>query len=300
MKKSEKKRRMPFAGLVIVGIAVLAAASFITSTKQQKPSIPPPSIAAPARLGWDIADYLLSRRPNFLKDIGSRGLPEWRDFTPTYFTALKARKDAVIAWTVARPEPTPITFIGLIHVNMDGSTTPEQQQAVDQVQTAAFEKLRTHAQKASVVAIEESGSDEVMTPDIFLGIIRHSARDLYGRAPPDADILTMMQHDRQTASRAIVEGLPVPIICGEEWPLRMEVRLIKRRVDPTHPSWEATNNLIESFDVLRSEIILIRALEYLKRTEGTAATILQGAGHQTTLERVAPEYHINLNIIWPP
>ncbi len=292
-----------FKDFAIVGALVCAAVGIAlgvgTVPFSKKVSLPPPPTRIvseePVRvLGWRIADYLLSQRDHYRRDIVTADEPEWASYTPAYFAALKERKDAVIAWTAARPTLVPVDFIGLIHVKIAETNTPEELARIDAIQTERFEVLKARAPGASVVAIEEYGSDAVMTPDEYLRITRDTFRSLFNFRVTDAELLALMRKDRQAASRAIMEGLPIPVICGEEWPIHFETRLLRR---PPSPGADAAiYDLTESLNELRSEIILIRALEFLKKANGHAAIILQGAGHRPYLERVAAEYHIALTV----
>ncbi len=291
-----------FKGFAIVGALVCAAVGVILLAKRPSPTPPAARIVSeePVRvLGWRIADYLLSQRDHYRRDIVTTVEPEWTSFTPAYFTSLKERKDAVIAWASGRSKPVPVDFIGLIHVKIAEQNTPEELARIDAIQTERFEVLKARASGASVVAIEETGSDAVMTPDEYLRITRDTFQNLFGLAlPPDAELLAHMRQDRQAATRAIMEGLPAPVICGEEWPIHFETRLLRRPPDPARPAADAAiYDLTESLNELRSEIILIRALEFLKRTDGRAAIILQGSGHGRFLERVATEYHVALTVL---
>ena len=249
-------------------------------------------------LGWPIADHILTFRSRYQQDLQLDHLPDWNLFTREYFLSLAARREAIKVWALDSPSKPEILFMGQMHVNLAGGNTPESQRRVEQFQTALFERLKLKAGGVSTIVIEQSGTDEVLTPEVFLKISRRAFHDL-GVDVPDEAILKMMHEDRQAATRAIIE-LSTPVICGEEWPNRMQSALMMRPANPTDEKRRtATEHFVQAFSALRSEIILIRTLEYLRKTDTIKAIIIQGEWHRADIERLVPEYHIALTTEFP-
>lgn len=291
-------------GVWIVPLCALALLALVVSSSQRdkkSTSQPPKSTAtnqaqAVPKLGWNIVDYLLARRGQYRKALGDKDLPEWSLFTDEYFRDLKARRDSVIQWTRARSSKPIIAFLGQIHPSLLGNETPELQKRIDQIQARIFDDLRREAQDAQIIAIEEAGcrGDETVTSSVMIRILRESAMDLYGVQLTEDRASQLMRSLPAAAMRAVLE-LKTPVTCGEEWPNRMETRLIQRGPSPNPQQDLIQRDLIGALSRLRSEIILIRTLEALRSRDGSKGIIIQGDAHRLHVERLVPtEYPITL------
>ena len=99
-----------------------------------------------------------------------------------------------------------------------------------------------------------------------------------------------MQEDKTASTRAILAG-KTPVICGEEWPIMFEMELI--RIEARMPTPDpALAQLIRGLSYLRSEIILIKTLEFLRHIDESTGIIIQGDWHREDIQRFAPIYGV--------
>lgn len=287
-------RNLTLLGLLVLGLAALAISfsrNATVSHRQVRPTHSAIEIPGAEPVGWEIADTLLADRAEFAHIYGLADTEEWSEYTTDYFRALKTRRDAVIAWAASRTTQPSIVFIGLYHTSIGGDTSSEEQVRVNQAQTEAFERVQRYSREASVIAIEEAGSDEILTLAIQIGLAR-AAADRSGIHMSDDEIRTMLVQDRQAATRSVLE-LSTPVICGEEWPIKLESYILRQGSPAASVTPGLIGRFLWEFNLLRSEIILIRTLEFLRRADGSNGIILQGNGHRQMIERLTETYHIS-------
>lgn len=255
-------------------------------------STPVVSQRAESGLGWDIADGMIENRARYRLASGHDGFPEWSECTREYFRSLTDRRASVIAWAASRPVPPAIVFVGNLHARPGGDTTPAEMLEIEQIQPTVFNRLRVHGEDAAVIAIEEAGTEGAITPEGYVELIQRLLVSRRGLSPPIDEVRRIVSQDRHPEVRAILE-LSTPVIYGEEWPLQLEKRM-RMRAWPADE--EARNTLSEYLGRsvrLRTEIILIRTLEYLRRVGGSKGVIIQGDDHRQMAEVLAPTYHIS-------
>lgn len=242
------------------------------------------------------------RREGYIKLLELDKHPYGSDFKPEYFEELKLRKKAAIDWA-AEAKPT-IAFIGQMHVSLSGGNTPASKARTQAVQDWSYDRLMEQAKDAQVITFEQYGTDERVTPEVMVRITKESFQVLGGLypdapKPTEKQIEEIFAADKQASSRSIRELKTPPIYCGEEWPNALESFLLMRLNNLPPDKAQVALQLVEDFDRLRSEIILIRTLEFLKKEGGLKGAIMQGMSHGPHLAEVADEYHINLNLIMP-
>jgi hypothetical protein len=254
-------------------------------------------------LAWPIVDHVLERRPEFIRILGLERYPYGTEFTAEYFDRLRERKAAVIAWAEGAG-PT-VTFIGQRHTDHTGAhDAAARAPYIQRVQDWSYDQLKVRAKDAQVITFEQYGSDERVTPRVMIRLLKEwcrTARWLHPGAPVPSNrqIDELFAKDRQASIRAIREfGLP-PIYCGEEWPNALELFVLMRKKSLSLDKQLVVEELRRAFDRLRSEIILIRTLEFLQRREGQRGVILQGNLHGPHLTEVADEYHVNVSLVMP-
>ncbi len=242
---------------------------------------------------WKAIDVLLANRERYVQALGTTGIPEWAEFTPEYFADLRERRDRVIAWSAARASPPQIVFVGVVHYapGLDGRTYQE----IVQAQPILFGRAWNESFEASVVSIEMQGSDDLLTPSEYRRALSrnysvclngmHCAMD---RRPPT---LYELEQSPWLYVRVPLEFGHVPVRCGEEWPMSLGQRLYAISSDPSSVGG-AVSELWDMLVRVRSEIMLIRTLEYLAATGGTRGVILQGDAHRRHVEELVPMYHL--------
>lgn len=247
----------------------------------------------PQNVGWKIADDVLSARQQFEATYGIKELVEWSKCTETYFHSLKARRETMIVW--ANASKPHIIFVGQTHYDAVNGSTNERMHEIDDIQTRIFETLRRYVPKVQVIAMEAmgGGSHEVITQSVYVCMVKQILRSQEGHDLNDRQILESMKKDRQASTRAILELPGTPVICGEEWPNHLQLSLMKRR-SKSLAERLSTDGLINLFTTLRSEIMLIRTLEFLHHRNGSAGIMLQGERHREDIEMLAPKYQVTL------
>ena len=258
--------------------------------------------AAASGLEWEIAAYLLAVRDDAARIPGIADSRAWKELTADSVRAVARRRDAVIAWT--RSDGCPalrVTFIGVIHKDTDKST--EQRDVTVRSQSAALSLIRGRSPGIGVVAIEAAGSVEgplswgahlasaVDAYDQYQGIRLDRAwleRSLIAEEPVDADVSMIRS-----------EGFP-PVIYGEESaPNQLHYWLISRAAAGEIPSTDAAMLLNGLLKNLRSEMPVIRALEFLRRNGGSEAVITQGYAHGDDYARFMDDYDVTFETIVP-
>lgn len=253
---------------------------------------------ATQELDWWVAEELLLHRMHFGQSVDTTSFPEWPLFTEEYLLSLQVRRQSVIEWSRSLRHRPVIDFAGQMHLSIIGGSDLE---LINQIQGEVFEAVRS-VEGADVILIEDSGCDlnEIITPASYVGISQETIRTLTGIDLPRDAIIEYMAVDPQAATRAIHE-LRTPVTCGEEWPIILQSRLLRFRDREEYlDSRNQFDQLGDGLTRLRSEIIVIRALEYLRSMDGGKAIIIQGIAHAADVERVADEYGIDLRIHVPP
>ena len=67
----------------------------------------------------------------------------------------------------------------------------------------------------------------------------------------------------------------------------------------TEDNKEITKDFVFNFNRLRSEIILIRTLEFLKKLNGHKGVILQGYMHGQDIKGFEDEYGVKVELVMP-
>ena len=285
-----------WAILPVVPFVIVFAASFASHSSTPATPVSERAQVAPHRaeptLGWDVADELIKNRARYRLASGRDGFPEWSEYTSEYFRSLTKRRASVIAWATSRPVPPAIVFVGNVHASPGGDTTPAEMLEIEQIQQAVFNRLRVHGEGAAVIAFEDAGTDDVITPEGYVELMQRSMVRLVGLSLPTDEVRRAVSEDRQPATRAIFE-LSTPVICGEEWPIYLETRMRMRGPPADEGARNTLGEYIDLSVLLRTEIILIRTLEYLHRVGGSRGVIIQGDEHRQMAEVLAPTYHIS-------
>lgn len=258
--------------------------------------------AVSSGLDWEIAAYLVAVRDDAGRIPGIAGTRAWSEFTEDSIRRIAARRDAVIAWTRSGERPAlRVTFIGVIHKDTDHST--QQRDVTVRSQSAALSLIRGRSSGIGVVAIEAAGSVEgalsweahlqstVDAYDRYQGIRLDRAlleRSLIAEEPVDADVSMIRS-----------AGFP-PVIYGEELaPNQMHYWLITRAATGEIASTDVAMLLNGLLKRLRSEMPVIRALEFLRKHGGSEAVITQGYAHGDDYARFIGDYDVTFDLTVP-
>lgn len=254
-------------------------------------------LKVPVVVDWPIADYLLLKRSQYMYYLPFlEGAPDRELYSAAYFRELKERRQRVMDWTKEN-KPT-VVFVGQVHIPLTQRTTEQERAEIQRFQDWCFDQIKGQ-QGVDLIAIEESGSDERVSVEIFAGITLDQLAGMGVRNVPREAVLNMIDQDQQASTRAIKDASGPPVFCGEEWPLRFESFGLMHAGQVTTDSREAFDDFQGVFNRLRSEIILIRALERLQRIGGKKALIIQGAAHAKDMEDFQKDYNIQLKVILP-
>lgn len=251
---------------------------------------------------WPIVEQILARRSLYNGVLSIHLDLHGTQFTREYFSELRRRKASIIEWSQSN-QPT-VVFIGQMHASLAGNRTAQTEALAKTVQDWSFDRLLEQAADAQVITFEQFGTDERMTARVMVDATMDSFKwyaRLMGRDPmPRKQVARIFAQDQQASSRAIREAASLPpIYCGEEWPLAVESAVIMRTPKMPQDQLVVARQLVDQFNRLRSEIILIRTLEFLRVNRGRKGVILQGAAHGPQIQAMAAEYHATVTLVMP-
>lgn len=254
--------------------------------------------AVASGIGWELGAYLVAVREDAARIPGIKGTLAWRELTDEYVRDVARRREAVIEWTRSDGHTAlRVTFVGVIHKDVDES--PEQRDVTVRSQAAALSLVRGRGSRIGVVAIETAGfahgalsweTHLASVVDVFhryQGIRIDTAsleKVLVAEAPVDADVSMLRS-----------EGFP-PVIYGEELaPNQLHYWLITRAAAGDIPSTDAAQLLNGLLKKLRSELAVIRVLEFLRRNGRSEAVITQGYAHGDDYARFVSDYDVSFD-----
>ncbi len=245
-------------------------------------------------------DRAIIMRDKYMSVLPLSDLPHGNEYTKSYFDKLKKRKQTVIAWL--QQNPVTIMFIGQMHIDLTGDNTTESMQSVEKSQQWVYEQLEKVASKIQLITFEEPGNTEVVTPYVMqkhvldeLAYVKPFIGDF--PTPSTDEVWKTLQEDGDGVLQFMRTPTNPPIYFGEEWPCSLESNLlmIVNQLPQGEPQI-AAESFINDFNHLRSEIIVIRTLEFLMERNGKHAAIVQGAWHTDDMIRIAPEYGFTLDL----
>lgn len=242
-----------------------------------------------ASTGWEFADVLMAARQTVQVPGG-----EWKEITPHYLQTLADRRAHAMQWSRSRPTPVKVVFVGMRH-GMLGTSDHEtgvinsQSRVVDAVN-------RVDYSGGGVITIEASGYDGRLSWDTYLDSQIANALKYDGKMFDRA--ATEIQLVKDAASNADVmllrSAITQPIICGEETPLLGAASNMGIYQNPSDPDWLLTLKLLVA---MRSEMTMVRGLEYLERHGGNTVVVTQGNDHGRDFARFAADYGVNLQVV---
>jgi len=262
--------------------------------------------AAETGVDWRPAAIALSLRDDAAELPGIGDCLAWREFTPEYVRSLLRRRDDIVAWTNAPGhDPIHVVFIGGIHV-YSSDASPELVASIIRSQEATLRIVDELAPRVQVVTIEDAGPDiDPVTWDRYLDVGMDQSLRYDGQRYDRAELAAgMIAQDRIYAPITMLRnsGLP-PIIYGEEPVLyHLHQWLVQRQ--NAFASWKrnqaaAAILLTNTVAYFRTEMTLVRALEYLRAHGGTTAVITQGLAHADDYEEFKSDYRVNFDMRVP-
>ena len=248
-------------------------------------------------VGWATADFILAAKPLVTEVLAE--FPPDTEYTASYFKELKRRREAAMAWSVgAQPK---LVFLGQVHLNVTSlyGDAPDRVKTIMDIQSRVFENLKLESADAQVIAIEQSGcrQSRQLTLEVYADLTQRYSLYFFGKSPTKEEIKGLMATDRQAATRAIME-LRTPVICGEEWPLMLQLAV--NRSLGLVAAKQKLGKLMDAFHVLRSEIMLIRTLEALRERGGTKGIMIQGDFHGPDYAALQKTYGVDIRIVAAP
>lgn len=250
---------------------------------------------------WPAAMQSLAAKPLLERQMEQRvdmnRVPGWSSFSRASLAELNVRRRRVRDWGKAH-HPA-VSFFPQIHGDPN-DRTPERAKEVEAFQDRLFQRVRTASRGVDVVVIEEYGcaANERLTPEAMVQVGRVQLAES-GVYATEAEVRKMMQGLRMASMRMILEVPEAVVDCGEEWPNQVETHARALSPQASPDMLPNLRELVGALSRLRSEIILIRALEWLAERGGSTALIIQGMNHLSEIERLAPEYGIRLTVMPP-
>lgn len=262
----------------------LASCSSPTPTPAPEPTVTNQYVSN----GWEFTDALMMLRQTVQVPGG-----EWEEITPHFLQTIAHRRAHAMQWSRSRPTPINVVFVGMRHgmgvSDHETSVINSQSRVVDAVNHVDYSG-------GGVITIEASGYNGRLSWDTYLDSQIANALKYNGKVFDRA--ATEIQLVENAASNADVTLLrsPItqPIICGEEIPLLGAASNMGIYQNPTNPDWMLTFKLLIA---IRSEMTLVRGLEYLEHHGGNTVVVTQGNDHRKDFERFATDYGINLRVV---
>lgn len=253
-------------------------------------------------LDWQPAAFAIAVHDDAAAIPGIASCLAWREFTPEYVRGLYRRRAETIAWARAEGHaPLRVTFIGTIHAGED--TDPGQMLDLLQSQAAVVDTVSRLAPTSQVVTIEMSGADGALTWDRYMESANAAVARYEGlvidRSQGEPD---MIAHPEINGDVTLLRGTGFPpVIFGEELTLHHLDQWLLYRMSSgaVADSGDAAPLLQGLVRHLRTEMAVVRALEYLRATGGNSAIITQGFGHADDFDEIEPNYRVDFDVRIP-
>lgn len=234
--------------------------------------------------------------------------PGWSQMKDgVYFDRLLGRFKEAEAW--ARETRPRLTYIG------DWHRAPGQQYANQDVILVhrrrhewIYGVLKELLTEPLLVAIEAYGPDGILDQAKYITMARND-RLFIGEKPFSfKEAQAYLDVTKPPAWAYMKTKKDVRFVCGEEWPLRMHYSLVltwnkkfgKGAMVPKKQG-EDFDTLLPAFRALRSTIMVVRTLEWLKKTGRRHGVMEQGSGHRLDIEELARDLGVELGVrIMPP
>ena len=255
-------------------------------------------------IGWDPAAVAVATREEIGELPGVGGSLAWQQFTEAYIRDLARRRSDAIAWTHEKTHgPIRVVLVGVIH--LDNQATQEGRNEVVRSQMATYAIVQGLFRQAQVITIEESGSVEgPLSWDGYVAATFDAARRYEGISYDRAEIVTtLLRYPEMNFHVPLLHDADAPpIIFGEELVLHhLQQRLTERypALQPGTTGREISPILMGVIAVMRSEMTLVRALEFLRANGGDTAVITQGLSHADDYDDIVPNYRVDFDIRVP-
>ncbi len=243
-------------------------------------------------LSWPVGEFIMTHLPACHDALTAAKFTDLALCQVEYFKQLRERRRAAMKFAV-NTKPG-IIFIG--HVQAVANMTVTQMAEARLSDQLAWNKAQTYL-KTGLFLFEESNQqlgDGPVTADAFIDVLHQTI----GRHYPRKRARRVFEHTGSVNAQLIKSG--APIYAGEEWPLMAEfsLRNYGRNVlgdkPNSDPQVQMLYLLIHTLTALRSEIMVIRALERLRETGRYQAVIIQGAYHGQHMTELSAVYGFNL------
>lgn len=247
-------------------------------------------------IGWYEVDYLMRG-----KEIGDRlfgRYPEWKFISPEYFLDLAKRKKAIIAW--AKQSKPQITVIGFIHRDEGTNPSPNELKEISDVQRTVIQTVKDIAPKVAVIGLEEFGRSEHLTWDSLIDAILWHNVAFYKTNPQRQQVVEYLESGTYFIANMLKAVPDGTFMYAEEGPIMFERKVRRLMVNSTGERREALWNVISVTNVIRSQISLIRVLEYLKKHKKKHGVLVLGDDHRKDIALVAESYGIQFTGIPAP
>lgn len=255
-------------------------------------------------IGWDPAAVAVAMREEIGGLPGVGGSLAWQQLTEAYIRDLVRRRSDAIAWTGDRSSPPiRIVFVGVIH--LDNQATQEGRNEVIRSQAAAYTAVQGLFRRAQVITIEESGAvDGPLSWDEYVDATFDAARRYEGIAYDRAEIVpTLLRYPEMNFHVPLLHDADAPpVIFGEELVLHHLQQRLKEGYSASRDDATAREILpiiTGVIAVMRTEMTVVRALEFLRANGGDTAVITQGLSHAEDFDEIAPNYRVDFDVRVP-
>lgn len=238
----------------------------------------------------------------FKDELGLDKRPGWSHMKDAaYFDQLLVRCREAEKWAAqARPK---LTMIGDWHMGVAGYAARDVTVVHRRRHEWTYGVIKELLTEPLLVSLETVGRDGILDPAQFIATLRDQ-RVLIGEKPfTHKEAVLYADVVKYPAWMFMKTKKDVRFICGEEWPFRMHLSLLITCEKNSQEARPMSRGLFESIDlflagfrVLRSNVMVIRTLEWLKRTGRPHGVMEQGSGHQIDIEDIVKEIGLSMDI----
>lgn len=265
----------------------------------------------PEKVDWDVADDVLGFAAQYEHSLALEGTDQWETCSDDYLGDLKRRKEEVAAWAAVN-HPV-IYFMGYNHGEAEELKRDPAKKARWTIEHRTAAMFVAGNPEIDVFAFEDAGilDEPPFTVEDAVREIesKGTVRGTDGREMAAEDALPYLP---QAWFKVLAARPDITVVTGEECPhwITWKVAggalngpLHEHSTGDSHPMHEHTCadqvalSLFNRLANLRTDVIIIRALEALRETGGDSAAILQGYAHAEDGEKRGLNLEYNVKIV---
>lgn len=289
------ERAERYLGIAFFG-AVIFCGAFLLGNPREK-----------ALQDWHLGQFLVNEREAYNEDLKlAENVDGYEEWGKERFIEYAVRRRNAIGY--AERFPVKIIFVGFYHDDSFWEADPSTSSFVDESKRFALESVGRYSAETDILLMEAAmpsmNAGDRLTRDLYIAGVREAAR-LSGEGITERELQTQIL-PRSGLQLAVFDQHPdLRVAIGEDWAYRFQLSLLLYAAnqyghrDPMDVWHQIHYDLMTAFYYLRSELVLITAIEQLQRLDGDQAVLLMSAGHGYHLTELKEFYEIDLVTVMP-